>query len=391
MLGFTGVVWFPRGATRMSVELYGGPGPAPLSAASAAWGSLTAELTDASVALAAVVAQLAAGWRGPAADMAVASFANFGVWLGEAVEHAGRMSGTTGAGAAAYLASAAVMPSPAEIAVTKAAMAASTVAAASTGAGLGAALAVTEAAEREMDIRATLAMEGYESASSVLSVPIPFRPAPPIAIPELQGAGLAADLFADIAAEALTEVAGPVGGQAVAHGTGTAASIATHPAGLEPTGAAPSFSPASPVAAKPVLPAFATQSGAAAMPGMAGAAGGAGIRGTRNPVGTRFGTTGLGATKLGVPMAGALAGAGAEGARHGSSAAAAGERTAASSRIGAGPMRSMGGAASDTDDDYDPPDYLRRLDRLEDGREVVPAVIGVPGGGSARDSIAAGP
>lgn len=385
MLGFTGVVWFPRGATRMSLELYGGPGPVPLSAASAAWGTLTAQLTEASVALAAVVAELSAGWRGPAADVALASFANFGVWLGEATAHAGQMSGTTGAGAAAYIASAAVMPSPAEVAVTKAAMAASTVAAASTGAGLGAALAVTEAAEREMDIRATLAMEGYESASSVLSAPIPFRPAPPIAIPELQEVGLAADLFVGIAAEtpaALVEFAGPVGGQALAHGAGATASITTHAAGLEPGGAAPSFAQSGSVVAQPVQLASSSHAGAAPTPGMAGAVGGGGTRGTENPAGTRFG-----ATRLGVPMAGALAGAGGAGAHHGSSSAAASERTGASSRIGAGPMRGVGGAAANADDDYESPDYLRRLDRLEDGREVVPAVIGVSSGAASGSPV----
>src|SRR5699024_3130134 len=80
---------------------------------------------------------------------------------------------------------------PAEIAATKAAEAAVTVAAAPTGAGLGAAAAAGEAAEREMDIRAAMAMNGYEAAATVLAEPVPFRPAPPIAVPERQAASAA--------------------------------------------------------------------------------------------------------------------------------------------------------------------------------------------------------
>lgn len=365
MMGFTGVVWFPRGATRMSLELYGGPGPVPLGAASASWGALAAQLTEASGILAATVAGMAAGWRGPAADMALASFANFGVWMAETIEHAGRMSGTTGAGAASYAASAMVMPSPAEIAVTKAAMAAATVAAASTGAGLGAAMAANEAAEREMDIRATIAMEGYESSSTLLSVPIPFRPAPPIAIPELQQAGLAVDLVTGLAGEApiaLTEYAGPAGGQILANGASATASIATHAAGLDVTaGAQPQPGAAG---AKPVLAASAGFGGASG----AGVAAGVGAAaGASRGVGLRLGT----------PVAGSLAGPGGAGGAGGSGASAAGERATSSSRMSGAPMRGAGtGGGSHSDDDYDSPDYLRKFDRLEDGRTVVPAVIG---------------
>ncbi|WP_439654237.1 PPE domain-containing protein [Tomitella biformata] len=370
-MGFTGVVWFPRGATRMSIELYGGPGPVPLGAASASWGALATQLTEASVILAGTVTGLAAGWRGPAGDMALASFANFGVWMGETIEHAGRMSGTTGAGAASYLASAVVMPSPAEIAITKAAMAATTVAAASTGAGLGAAVAANEAAEREMDIRATLAMEGYESASTLLSLLIPFRPAPPIAIPEVQQVGIATDFIAGLAAEAptaLTEYAGPVGGQILSHGTSATVSIATHAAGLDMGGAQPQSSA---VAAKPVLPA--ATGGGGSMSGMAGFAGGAGTGGTTGTPGTAR----PGALRLGVPMAGSLSGPGGAGGANASGGTSATERAAGSSRMGGAPMRGAGGsAAANTDDEYDSPDYLRRFDQLEDGRTVVPAVIG---------------
>lgn len=366
MIGFTGVVWFPRGATRMSLELYAGPGPVPLGVASASWGTLAAQLTEASVVLAGAVAGMAASWRGPAADMALASFANFGVWMAETIEHAGRMSGTTGAGSAAYAASALVMPSPAEIAVTKAAMAATTVAAASTGAGLGAALAANEAAEREMDIRATIAMEGYESASTLLSLPVPFRPAPPIAIPELAQAGLASDLIAGAAVQgpaALTEYAGPAGGQILANGVSATASVVTHAAGLDPmAGAQPN---ASAQAGKPVLPAATGLAGGGLMAGapMTGltAAGGSGAR--------------AGMSRLGVPMMGAVGMPGGSGAG-GAGPAAGAERAASSPRMGPAPLRGGMAAGAHAEDEHDSADYLRRFDRLEDGRTVVPAVIG---------------
>ena len=70
MIGFTGVVWFPRGATRMSLELYAGPGPVPLGAASASWGVLAGQLTEASVVLAGAAAALAAGETGYGAQWA---------------------------------------------------------------------------------------------------------------------------------------------------------------------------------------------------------------------------------------------------------------------------------------------------------------------------------
>lgn len=372
MIGFTGVVWYPRGATRMSLELYAGPGPVPLGVASASWSAMAAQLAEASVVLAGAVTALQASWRGPAADMALASFANFGVWMGETTEHASRMSGTTGAGSAAYAASALVMPSPAEIAVTKAAMAATTVAAASTGAGLGAAMAANEAAEREMDIRATIAMEGYEAASTLLSAPVPFRPAPPIAIPELAQAGLASDLVTGIASKGtavVTEFGAPAGGQVLAQGASASAtaSIATHAAGLDPTIAAHSSSGA--LAGKPVLTVGAGSAGGGSMAGapMMGMAGGAGLGG-----GSRAAMP-----KLGTPVAGALGAPGGTGSNPAGAGSAA-ERAASSSRMGAGPMRGAGvaGGGAHSDDEHESPDYLRRFDRLEDGRTVVPAVIG---------------
>ncbi|WP_200175498.1 PPE domain-containing protein, partial [Tomitella cavernea] len=65
MVGFTGVVWFPRGATINSTTLYAGPGPVPMSAASAAWADLTALLGAGAAALTAAVGGLGATWQGP--------------------------------------------------------------------------------------------------------------------------------------------------------------------------------------------------------------------------------------------------------------------------------------------------------------------------------------
>ena len=181
MVGFTGVVWFPRGATRMSTELYAGPGPVPLTGASASWTALTEALGETAATVGAVLAGLSATWQGPAADTALLGLGRFEAWLVETTAHAGRAAGVTGVGAGAYTASALVMPSPVEIAATAAAVTAATVTAAATGgAALGAAAATAEAAQRELDLRATVAMEGYEAASMPLSVVEPFPPPPPI-------------------------------------------------------------------------------------------------------------------------------------------------------------------------------------------------------------------
>ncbi len=389
MVGFTGVIWFPRGATINSAALYTGPGPVPLTAASAAWSDLAGVLGAGAAALTAVVAELGATWQGPAADVAYASFAAYGAWLAETTEHAARMAVTTGAGAAAYTAAALVMPSPAEIAATRAAVAAATVAAAPTGAGLGAAAAAAEAAEREMDIRAAMAMDGYEAASTVLSVPEPFRPAPQLTVPRRQSLSSAdaaareAATILDGAREqvhaAVAQLPGPTDGGSQAVGDAAAAVTRAASTGIPQShiGQSALVTPAAaggpgphPVPATGVVPSgvgAAVVSGAVVAPGAPTAAWprSAGAVGPPRPAAL--------APVLRGEAAGATSpapGGGAPGAR------------AEQSRIGGAPVRgavppgtrsSSGGGAGD---EHEPEERLRSLDRVDDGRLVVPAVLG---------------
>lgn len=389
MVGFTGVVWFPRGATVNSAALYAGPGPVPLTAASAAWSDLAGVLGAGAAALTAVVAELGATWRGPAADVAYASFAAYGAWLAETTEHAARMAVTTGAGAAAYTASALVMPSLAEIAATRAATAAVTVAAAPTGAGLGAAAAAAEAAEREMDIRAAMAMDGYEAASTVLSVPEPFRPAPQLTVPRRQALSSAeamvreASTVVDGAREhvhaAVAQSPGaqpgapPAGGGAASAVTRAAsAAVPTPHAGASVPVAAsgtggpvPQAGPASAVVPSGAGGAVAGRAGvtpgAPAVSGPRPSVVGGPPRSARLPAVVRGDTAGA---------VSPVSGGGATGAR--------GEppRAGGLPVRGAVPpgMRSAPGGA--VGDEHEPDERLRSLDRVDDGRLVVPAVLG---------------
>ncbi|QDQ98355.1 PPE domain-containing protein [Tomitella fengzijianii] len=383
MVGFTGVVWFPRGATINSTTLYAGPGPVPMSAASAAWTDLTVLLGAGAAALTAAVGGLGTTWQGPAAGMAYASFGGFGAWLAETIEHAGRMAVTTGAGAAAYTAAALVMPSPVEIAATRAAMAGATLAAASTGVGLGAGVAAAEAAEREMDIRAAMAMDGYEAASTVLSVPAPFRPAPPITIPEHHGLSLVDSAARDLARAA--ESAGQQTRAAAAEfletgavdpgALGDAASAATRAAAVAPapptglsghgTALAAAGTPA------PAVHAAGAPDGAGAVPGRGAVAARAGVYGT--------GIGGLGGAALAPVASGASAPASGAG-RAGPRISGTGEQTPSAARSAVPPRLRPGTAGSGGEDDHEPEERLRALDRIDDGRLVVPAVLG----GAAR-------
>lgn len=176
-LGFTGVVWLPRGATANSTSLNAGVGPVALTAASAAWTALSGALADAALTMTKVVAELGAGWEGLAADAALAKLVPFHVWTQEAGALAAATASKAGAEATAHTVARLAMPSIAEIAAVKAAkVVAHTVGASLVGAG-----AAAEAADRAMDVRAGLVMEAYEAASTAAAAPQSFTPPPPLA------------------------------------------------------------------------------------------------------------------------------------------------------------------------------------------------------------------
>ncbi len=382
MVGFTGVVWFPRGATRMSAELYAGPGPVPLTGASASWTALTEALGETAATVGAVLAGLTATWQGPAADTALLGLGRFEAWLVETTAHAGRAAGVTGVGAGAYTASALVMPSPAEIAATAATVTAATVASAATGgAALGAAAATAEAAQRELDLRATVAMEGYEAASVPLSVVEPFPPPPPIGHAEA-----AETSAATRAAHAALGDGGAVrdGQLAGTHGpSGPATAPASAGAAASPGGSAggpPVTGLAQPVATTPAGvasgPLGAGPGGAGAGIGLGGsvsaAASGAGLAGGAGAMGAGVGGAGIRSGTMGADAARpAILGSG------GGAAAGGGHQMR-----GGMPMAPIGarsgvlGAADPAETDAATPDGPGRRPGWDDGREVTAPVLG---------------
>ncbi|GAA4484331.1 hypothetical protein GCM10023094_37330 [Rhodococcus olei] len=175
-VGFTGVVWFPRGAAGNSTALNAGVGPVGFQTAGAAWGAVAAGLADATATVARVIATLEAGWEGLASDAALTKLTPFRAWTEEAAALAATTAAKAGAEAGAHTVARAAMPSAAEIAAVKAA----TVAAHTIGGSLAGAGAVAEAADRALDVRAALVMEAYEAASTSVTLPERFTPPPPL-------------------------------------------------------------------------------------------------------------------------------------------------------------------------------------------------------------------
>ncbi|WP_254900361.1 PPE domain-containing protein [Rhodococcus sp. 1168] len=175
-LGVTGVVWLPRTATVNSGALLLGTGPAPLIGAAGAWGSVAAAYTDASITVGRVMAVLAAGWEGEAANAAQARFGGFLAWTQGAAALATEISGHAFAEAAAYTTAVAAMPNPVEIAAVKSAK----VAAYSSGGALNGSAEALEVADSVLDVRAALVMDGYEAATTPLAITVSFDRPPEI-------------------------------------------------------------------------------------------------------------------------------------------------------------------------------------------------------------------
>lgn len=174
MVGFTGVVWLPRGAERMSADLTTGPGAAGTFGAANAWANIDAALLQTSAEFATTVANLRSNWQGGTADAALGKLGEFAQWLADAATAVTKAAATTGTAAGAFTIAYGTMPSLAEIGLTKSAKAA---AVAVPGVGAGA-LATAEAAERAQDLRAAATMVAYESACGGAAMPVEF-PVPP--------------------------------------------------------------------------------------------------------------------------------------------------------------------------------------------------------------------
>ncbi|MGW0040933.1 PPE domain-containing protein [Rhodococcus sp. NPDC003348] len=395
-LGFTGVVWFPRGATWNSTALNAGIGPAGFAAAGTAWSAVATGLTDATATVTKVMTELRVGWEGVASDAALAKLAPFLTWTEQAAAVATATAAKAGVEAAAHTIARATMPSLAEIAAVKAA----TVAAHTVGGSLAGAGAAAEAADKAMDLRAALVMEAYESASSIVSVQQGFSPPPPLA-----NAGGAAPpdapvapvpqntLLSDFAvnpAQAAQAALGTVLAQAQSPTVVAAASQVGAIAGTGVStvaGAASALAPAAAAiggsrfgdAGAPTVTGAAPEARAGGSARTVGAAGYSGGPGRGGPAGAPRitlpegwgGATGTGGS--GIAGRGAAMGAvpGLE------PAPVARVEAAAAARPGhLGAPLGAGASQGAEDEEHRTPGYLKSFEHFEDGRVVIPSVIG---------------
>ncbi|MFE3291782.1 PPE domain-containing protein [Rhodococcus sp. NPDC059234] len=402
-MGFTGVVWLPRGATWNSTALNAGVGPVQLAAASSAWTALTASLADATATLTKVMGELGAGWQGLAFDTALSKLVPFHAWTATA----GAMAATTAAKAAteagAHTVARIAMPSLAEIAAVKTAKAV----AYTTGGALAGAGAAAEAADRAMDVRAALVMEAYEAASAIVATPQSFSSPPPLA----SGPGaaraeapaavppstIAADPSVSPAQAALGAVlaqaqnpavvsvatqAGSVAGSGLSTVASTTASLAPSAISAFAGGAAAGPVPGGTATGGPGARASAGGSAATravGAAGVAGARGGSGI-GPAAPsgsggVGRALLPEGWGASSAGGAPAPVLGRGGAPTAAVGPDVARA-DPAAATTRAGQLGSAATGRGIGQDDEEHRTPDYLKGFEHFGDGRVVIPSVIG---------------
>ncbi|TFI43221.1 PPE domain-containing protein [Rhodococcus sp. 1R11] len=374
-LGVTGVVWLPRTATGNSTRLLG-PGPVPLHVAGGAWGSVAAAFTEASVSIAAITTALTAGWEGESALLAQAALARFATWTGATALKAAALSIEAPAAGTSYGVALATMPSLVEIGAVQAAK----VTAASTGGALNGSYEASEVADRLLDIRAAMVMEGFELVSSHLIAKTTFDHAPAIVSESGSGLGKFANgaLMTSPVQAALGGLMAATQNPGVAAAAGQLGSAATSIAG---TGVSTVASAAS------NLVSTTQPSGPGAGIGHTFAPGGSGSPAV-GPASTRpvaYGGPSGSSVGGGLAMAGSASsplggGSALTGAVQSSPATTIGAPTAAEGGLaqrgtGAGAAPASGTRAQD-DDEHDTPEYLKQFEHFADGRTVAPSVIG---------------
>ncbi|MDV7357404.1 PPE family protein [Rhodococcus oxybenzonivorans] len=389
-MGLTGVIWLPRGATVNSTTLIAGAGPVPLSVASAAWTALSTSFVDANLTLVRVMAELAAGWQGVSAVAALAKITPFTVWTAECAELAADTAVKAGLEAGAYTTAALIMPSIPEIVAVKTAKAT----AYSTGGALNGSAAVAEAADRAMDIRAGLVMEGYEAASNILALKRTYKQPPRIVT---KADSKEVGTFEDVPQDGNFDPTRAAAAALMAAGQNPAVTTAASQVGSI---AGTTVSTATSAASNIGGAALSAATSSAATPMMAGApmlSGGSYSGGGAASTSTAAARTSAGALGAGTGAGGATLPEGwgktdalGQGARPGAPAATPGAvigdvrtdmnpATAARGATGSGPMmggRGAGTAGSQDDEERDTPDYLKNFEHFADGRTVIPSVIG---------------
>lgn len=405
-LGVTGVVWLPRTATVNSASLLAGAGPAPLAAAAGAWQAVAAAYTDASITVGRVMAVLAAGWEGDAANAAQERLGGFLAWTQGAAAKAAQLSGLAAGEAAAYATAALAIPNPVEIAAVKSAK----YTAYSTGGALNGSAEALEVADRALDIRAAIVMEAYEAATTPLAVQVSFDHPPEIVNDggveryDSQGRPIAdstsyseTNVFGfstrtSPAQAAIAAATAALQNPALASAAGQIASTAGSVAGSSVTTVASAASNIGSAAASTLMSSGGGGQGGSPATFRAESAP-AGLASTRAVSASSFASAGggagrgdglgaLGASKLGGPIAGSsgMTGGGERGATGlGSGTLLGGSQpdpaAAARGTHGGAPMGGSQSGGSD-DDEHDTPGYLRQFEHFADGRTVAPSVIG---------------
>ncbi|BBY34170.1 hypothetical protein BST33_02855 [Mycolicibacter minnesotensis] len=169
-----------------SLRIYSGPGSAPLRAAAAAWGVLSAELHAAVASYESVVTELTAqAWRGPASEGLSRSAGRYAAWMAVTAAQMDQTAAQASAAAAAYdVAHSATVP-PSVVAANRAQLLlliATNVLGTNT-----AAIAANEAEYGQMWAQDAAAMYGYAAASAAATGLTPFEQPPQTSNP----AGLA--------------------------------------------------------------------------------------------------------------------------------------------------------------------------------------------------------
>ena len=403
-LGVTGVVWLPRTATVNSASLLAGAGPAPLAAASGALQSAAVAYTDASITVGRVMAVLAAGWEGEAANAAQERLGGFLAWTQGVAAKAAQVSGLAAGEAAAYATAALAMPNPVEIAAVKSAK----YTAYSTGGALNGSAEALEVADRALDIRAAIVMEAYEAATTPLAVQVSFDHPPEIvndgSVDRYDSAGrpiadstsysetgiFGYSTRTSPAQAAVAAATAALQNPALASAAGQIASTAGSVAGSSVTTVASAASNIGSAAASTLMGSGAAGQGGSSAPIRAESAPtgpaatravSAGSFASAGGAGRGDGLGALGSAKLGGPTAGSsgLTGGGERGAPGlGSGTLFGGSQpdSAAAARGTHGGAPMGGNQSGGSDDEHETPGYLRQFEHFADGRTVAPSVIG---------------
>jgi PPE family len=391
-LGITGVFWLPRMATVNSTTLNAGAHAVPISAASGAWTAISAAYADATFTAARVIAELAVGMQGVNGVIAGGKLAGFAVWAERCAENAAVMATKTGANATAYTVASIAMPSLPEIVAVKSAKAA----AYTTGGVLNGTAEAAEVADRAMDIRAAITMEAYEAATTAtVLTPSIFPPAPSIAAgvgqaqsgddadplralvegDPVRAASLAATgLLQNPGVQTVAAQAGQIASTAASTTASAASNIGNAAVSALTGGAGGAGGPFAPVGGLGGLGTGGGSAGATATR----AAGVGDMNAARlSPVALPEGWAGgqVGGTTSG-PGTG-IAGSGAEGGQQTYSAGRVDPAAARTSAMGQMMPRTAG---ADDEGEHETPDYLRNIEHFEDGRMVVPSVLGADPG-----------